>query len=94
MPGVDGVFVGPYDLAEALGRPGDVDGPEVRRAAEQVAAELQGPAMLGIYVDDPRRSAGWAQRGFRLQCVSFDSRLLLAGATAALARAREEPAPG
>ncbi len=94
VPGVDGAFVGPYDLAEALGRPGEVDGPEVRRAAERVAAEHEGPSMLGIYVDDPRRSADWAHRGFRLQCVSFDSRLLLAGATAALARAREEPAAG
>jgi hypothetical protein len=36
--------------------------------------------MLGVYVHDPRRSALWAGRGFRFQCIGFDSRMLLEGA--------------
>jgi 4-hydroxy-2-oxoheptanedioate aldolase len=86
VPGVNGLFVGPYDLSQALGVPGDVDNPRVTEAAAKVAA-IAGAGMLGVYVHDPRRSAVWAERGFRFQCISFDSRMLLDGAKAALAQA-------
>ncbi|MBV8565101.1 MAG: hypothetical protein JO273_06570 [Methylobacteriaceae bacterium] len=88
VPGVSGLFVGPYDLSQALGIPGDVENPRVAEAAAQVADRAGAAGMLGVYVHDPRRSAVWAQRGFRLQCVSFDSRMLLAGAREAVANAR------
>lgn len=82
--GVDGVFVGAYDLAQSLGTGENVEADAVVAAAEHVAAECSEHVMLGIYVDVPARSESWAERGFRLQCVSFDGRMLLQGARAVL----------
>lgn len=87
VPGVDAVFVGVYDLSQALGRPGNIASPEVADAVGQVAAEAA-DTMLGIYVDDPAVSDVLARQGFRLQCVSFDGRMLVEGARAALMAAR------
>jgi 2-keto-3-deoxy-L-rhamnonate aldolase RhmA len=87
-PGVDGVFVGPFDLAQAIGAGRDVESPGVLAAAERVAGEAEGHTMLGIYVDEPARSRAWSERGFRLQCVGFDGRMLLDGAKGVLSQAR------
>ncbi len=43
---------------------------------------------LGIYIDDPATCGAWAERGFTLQCVSFDARMLAAGARAVVDQAR------
>lgn len=77
VEGVDGIFVGPYDLAEALGTPSDISSPAVLSAADEIARDLSADRLLGIYMDDPRMSVSWAARGFRLQCVSFDGQMLL-----------------
>jgi 2-keto-3-deoxy-L-rhamnonate aldolase RhmA len=92
IEGIDAVFVGPYDLAMSLGVP--PGSPQVFAAAERLAqAAPKGPT-LGIYVDDPVRSADWAARGFALQVVGFDGRMLAdaARAVAALARSGRDAA--
>lgn len=87
VPGVDAIFVGVYDLSQSFGQPGDVSSPEVTAAVSRVAADTA-DTMLGIYVDDPALSGPLARQGFRLQCVSFDGRMLVDGARATLAAAR------
>lgn len=86
VPGIDAIFVGPYDLAMSLGvQPGS---PEVFAAAERLAQAMpKGPA-LGIYIDDPARCADWSARRFALQVVSFDGRMLANAARAVVAAAR------
>ena len=86
VPGVDAVFVGVYDLSQSLGQPGNLTSPEIADALSQVAG-VAADTMLGIYVDDPALSGTLAQQGFRLQCVSFDGRMLVEGARAMLAAA-------
>jgi len=76
VAGIDAVFVGPYDLAEALGTPSDIDSVAVMDAAERIARSVPEGGLVGIYMDDPAKSTGWAKRGFRLQCVSFDGQML------------------
>jgi 2-keto-3-deoxy-L-rhamnonate aldolase RhmA len=89
VDGLDAVFVGPYDLSQALGRPGDVNSADVIEAAQAIASAASGgPTMLGVYVDNPAWSGAWAQRGFRLQCVGFDGRMLLSAASSVVAEAR------
>jgi 4-hydroxy-2-oxoheptanedioate aldolase len=80
VEGIDCIFIGPYDLSQSLGKPGDVHAKEVLAAAETVAAGIPAGVMLGTYVDDPLKSEEWAEKGFRFQCVSFDGRMLLEGA--------------
>lgn len=85
-PGIDTVFIGPYDLSLSLGvAPGS---PEVRAAAERVAEVVPDRVSLGIYIDDPADSAQWAESRFALQCVSFDGRMLARGARRILRTAR------
>jgi 2-keto-3-deoxy-L-rhamnonate aldolase RhmA len=86
VPGVDAVFVGPYDLALSLDVP--PGSPEVIAAAEQIAKSVGDDTILGIYIDDPQSSGRWADRGFSLQCVSFDSRMLSIGARSVVDAAR------
>ena len=42
VPGLDAVFVGPYDLSASLGHPGEVDHPEVRAAIGRVSGAAGG----------------------------------------------------
>jgi len=77
VPGIDTVFVGPYDLALSLSVPPGSEA--VFAAAEQIADAVPQHVSLGIYIDDPRTCARWAARRFSLQCVSFDGRMLSNG---------------
>jgi len=87
-PGIDAIFIGPYDLSLSLGvTPG---GPEVRAAAERVAEILPTNVSLGLYIDDPAESAKWAAGRFALQCVSFDGRMLARGARHIVRSARQD----
>ena len=90
VAGLDMLFVGPYDLSQALGQPGNVNSDDVHRVADSIAATAPPNMMLGVYVDNPAWSRDWVKRGFRFQCVGFDGRMLLQGARAVLARAKNE----
>lgn len=78
VPGIDAVFVGPYDLALSIGaEPGSE---KVFDAAQAIADKIPEGVGLGIYIDDPSTCKDWARRRFALQCVSFDGRMLSDGA--------------
>jgi 2-keto-3-deoxy-L-rhamnonate aldolase RhmA len=86
VPGINAVFIGPYDLALSLGvAPGSA---RVMAAAERMAKAVPESVALGIYVDDPASCGAWAARGFALQCVSFDGRMLANGARLVVDEAR------
>ncbi len=86
VPGIDAVFVGPYDLAMSLGVPPG-SAPVFEAAARMATAVPHGPA-LGIYIDDPVNCAEWAARRFSLQVVSFDGRMLSNAARSLVTQAR------
>jgi 2-keto-3-deoxy-L-rhamnonate aldolase RhmA len=86
VPGIDAIFVGPYDLALSLGVP--PGGPQVHEAAGQLAKSVPRHLGLGIYIDDPAKCGVWAARRFALQCASYDGRMLSNGARSVAARAR------
>jgi 2-keto-3-deoxy-L-rhamnonate aldolase RhmA len=89
VQGIDAIFVGPYDLALSLGvEPGS---DAVFKAAEKIAGEVPAGVGLGIYIDDPAKCADWAGRGFALQCVSFDGRMLSDGARTVVRSANRPP---
>ena len=91
MPGVDGIFVGPFDLSIALGRPvdevladGGPDAPLPRIAAACRAAGV----LAGAYAGSVKRAAALRERGFDLLAVASDGDLLQSAARAAVADAR------
>jgi 2-keto-3-deoxy-L-rhamnonate aldolase RhmA len=86
VPGIDAVFVGPYDLALSMGVPPGSS--EATLAAEKIAKQVPAHVALGIYIDEPETCGAWAERRFALQCVSFDGRMLSVGARAVADTAR------
>lgn len=54
VDGVDGFFVGPYDLSGSLGRPGELEHPEVKAALAEIERFItpDGP-VAGIHVVEP-----------------------------------------
>lgn len=86
-PGVDAIFIGPYDLSLSLGV--DPGSPEIQESARQVANQVPDHVGLGIYVDDPTESKAWASSGFVLQCVSFDGRMLANDAKDVVRKSRD-----
>lgn len=96
VPGVDALFVGPFDLSFSLGlRPGDNDGePAFDDAMARVnaAAKANGiaTAVLSTTALAPRRAA----QGFQMISVLSDSQALVAAANASLSTARSAIAEG
>jgi 4-hydroxy-2-oxoheptanedioate aldolase len=73
VDGVDVLFLGPSDMSQSLGHPGEVDHPEVtdvmERVAEAVAASTK---TLGIYASTPRFAMHWRDRGARYIATGFE----------------------
>jgi len=78
-PGLDGVFIGPYDLSATVGRIGELDHPNVHAAERQVreAARAAGIA-CGIHVVHPSQAAAQraAQDGYTFIAMGVDMILL------------------
>lgn len=84
-PGIDALFIGPYDLSTALsaGRAQDITAPEVERAIDTIcAAAVKAGKIPGIYCGDVPRALAMAKRGFRFLTVGSDLALLREGAAA------------
>ena len=78
-PGLDGVFIGPYDLSASLGHIGELDHPDVR-AAERRVLETAVAAKIacGIHVVHPRPAVARqaAQDGYTFIALGVDMILL------------------
>ena len=86
-PGIDALFIGPYDLSTALsgGKAQDVQAPEVERAIDQIgAAAAKAGKIPGIYCRDAERALAMAKRGFRFITIGNDLSLVRDGAAAQL----------
>jgi 4-hydroxy-2-oxoheptanedioate aldolase len=81
VEGVDGVFIGPSDLAASLGHVGNPQHPEVQAALEDAVRRLTAigrPAgILTANEDEARRYIGW---GYLFVAVGSDLGLLARGA--------------
>ena len=84
-PGIDSLFIGPYDLSTSLsgGKAQDVTAPEVEQAIDRIgAAATKAGKIPGIYCRDPTRALAMAKRGFRFITVGSDMGIVRDGAAA------------
>lgn len=89
VPGIDAIFVGPYDLSASMGKPGQVRDPEVQTAIRRVRdAALKAGRRLGIYCSDAESARDFVRQGFTLIGMSTDLNYLSQSAAAALAAAK------
>jgi 4-hydroxy-2-oxoheptanedioate aldolase len=73
VPGVDIIFVGPYDLSQSLGVPGDVDNPRVTEAMKTIVNEcLAHNVVVGTFVDTIPAARKWRAAGVKYLCYSVD----------------------
>jgi len=85
VPGVDGVFIGPNDLALSCGhgRATYRDSDDVARLLDRViAACTAGGVVPGLFCSDGEMALHWAGRGARFLSAGVDTGLLRAGADA------------
>jgi 2-dehydro-3-deoxyglucarate aldolase len=79
VPGVDAYIIGPYDLSGSMGRPGELDYPEVQSAIKRVheAGRRLGKSG-GIHVVEPDldQLRHYIQAGFSFLVYGLDIRIL------------------
>jgi 4-hydroxy-2-oxoheptanedioate aldolase len=86
-PGIDALFIGPYDLSTSLsaGKAQDINAPEVDKAIDKIcAAAIKADKIAGIYCRDASRARDMAKRGFRFLTIGSDFSLVREGAAASL----------
>jgi 4-hydroxy-2-oxoheptanedioate aldolase len=70
---LDIIFVGPYDLSQSLGIPGDVENPRVVQAMRTIVEECRKRNMAaGTFVDTIDAAKRWCDAGLRYLCYSVD----------------------
>jgi 4-hydroxy-2-oxoheptanedioate aldolase len=87
VPGIDGVYVGPNDLAVTHGMKPDATAsdPEHRRLIEKILqACVRRGLIAGIHCSGPDTAVRWREAGFRMLNVDNDSVFLRAGAATVL----------
>jgi 4-hydroxy-2-oxoheptanedioate aldolase len=84
-PGVDAYMIGPADLANSLGFPGDFGNPAVERAIASICERASKLGIPGIYAPAPAEVClRRLEQGFRAVCLGSDINFLRLGAQAAL----------
>jgi len=85
VDGVDGVFVGPNDLAANLGFIGDGDRDEVNSAIEIILRKCEAHGKIpGILANSPNLAERFIKMGYRMVSVTSDSGLIVRSAAAVL----------
>jgi 2-keto-3-deoxy-L-rhamnonate aldolase RhmA len=94
VEGIDVVYVGPNDLSQTLGVPGQVHHPEVTKRIERVIAACRGTGVVpGLHTYDVESARGWLAKGIRMLGYSGESSFIVDTASKAVADLRA-PLPG
>ena len=76
-PGLDGIMVGPADLAVSLGHLGDFDHPDIRAAITDVRAACQRNSVpFGIFAATEQAARLWAGQGASFMTIGADMQFL------------------
>ncbi len=96
-PGVDGVFIGPNDLALGCGygRSTYRDEPEVDALLQRIVDACRDAGVVaGLFCSDVEMARHWAGRGARLLSAAVDTSLLRTAVAGAWAAVSEPPIAG
>lgn len=76
VEGIDLIFVGPYDLSQSLGVPGDIFHPSMVKAVSRALGAISGAGKpAGIFVTSTDEAKRRIDEGFRYIAYSMDSLL-------------------
>ena len=76
VPGFDVLFVGPYDLSQSVGKPGQIHDPEVLRLIGVIAAKAEAKGVaLGVFTDTDAAIRELSEMGFSYLAHSVDQNI-------------------
>lgn len=77
VPGVDVIFLGPFDLSQSMGIPGQVGSPQIQEAANRVVKVCEQYGKIpGIYCNTADEARKRAREGFKYIPIGMDSTLI------------------
>lgn len=91
LEAVDVLFIGPYDLSQAVGYPGQIEHPEVLAVMQRIvdAARAKKKA-VGVFADTPEQVARWIAAGVQYIAYSVDVGIFTAACRRTLAAIRPQ----
>jgi 4-hydroxy-2-oxoheptanedioate aldolase len=82
VKGIDVIFVGPYDLSQSLGVPGQVTHQKVLDKVREIAAlSKKAGVALGMFIETPDAAKEWVKQGVLYCCLDVDAAILLKAST-------------
>ncbi len=73
VEGIDIIFIGPYDLSQSLGVPGEVNHPLVISRMDEIVVKSRNKGIItGTFVETPADAKKWIGSGLRYICYSVD----------------------
>lgn len=76
-PGVDIIFLGPFDMSQSMGIPGQVEHPRIYDAMEQVVAACKKHGKIaGTFCTTPQIARDRAKQGFQFLALGTDASLI------------------
>lgn len=73
VPGIDIVFIGPYDLSQSLGIPGQVNNPSLIEEMKKIVNScLKHKVTVGTFVDTVEGAKKWRDQGVKYLSYSVD----------------------
>ena len=77
VPGIDAIFIGPYDLSASLGKMGQLNDPEVKRAIDAIADACQTAGIrLGVFAASAKDIEPFIAQGYTLLAIGTDGLLM------------------
>lgn len=82
VPGLDAVFLGPVDMSQSMGLPGQPEHPQVIAAIEDAVARARDRGVgVAVFAPDAKAAARWFARGVSFVAISEDTITLLSALT-------------
>lgn len=86
VPGIDVIFIGPYDLSASLNLIGQIDHPQVIELAKEVIAKATAKGVkIGCFADTVETAKKWRDLGVRFVGYSCDTNIFMRAAQADVA---------
>lgn len=77
VAGIDVIFIGPYDLSQSLGIPGQVNDPSVVEKMQEVISKCKkNKIAVGTFADDVQAAKKWISLGVQYMSFSVDVGIL------------------
>lgn len=89
---IDVIFIGPYDLSQSLGVPGQVTHPKVERRVAEIAALARAAGKcVGMFCDNPASVAKWRSVGIAYAALNMDAAIFLDACRGLVNQVKEQP---